>query len=81
MESYRSQLLTGATDDHEYDYNEDHICDDYDDQIDHQEREMLMRIISIMISKVLETQYDYSSLRNHLIFHRRRQGCQSYLQN
>ena len=43
MESYRSQLLTGATDDHhnydgednnqdhnyhDYDNNEDHICDD-----------------------------------------------------
>ena len=69
MESYRSQLLTGATDDHNnYDddnnegricdddnnedqrdgdrgqregasNNEDHICDDYDDQIDHQERD------------------------------------------
>ena len=49
MESYRSQLLTGATDDHhnydgednnqdhnyhDYDNNEDHTCDDDDNNED-----------------------------------------------
>ena len=40
---------------------------------------MLMMIILNIISKVSEARCDFSSLRNHLIFHRRRQGCPSYL--